>query len=169
MSEELEMIYTSFLNNQVPQLWANAAYPSLKPLSSWVADLVLRCEFIYNWIKQGPPKSFWISGFFFPQGKPLSLSLSVSFCHYNCEFNDYTIMSFVWSYHQSFCFCRLYKFSCLILDMDILCCTMTGGWGVGLAPDKFSISVHFTSSVPCGTAPSSDRPQWGGLRGHPIP
>jgi dynein heavy chain len=68
MSEELEMIYTAFLNNQVPKLWANAAYPSLKPLSSWVRDLVLRCTFVTQWIKNGPPKSFWISGFFFPQG-----------------------------------------------------------------------------------------------------
>ena len=68
MSEELEMIYTSFLNNQVPQLWAAAAYPSLKPLASWVTDLVLRCEFVLHWIKYGRPKSFWISGFFFPQG-----------------------------------------------------------------------------------------------------
>jgi len=68
MSEELEMIYTSFLNNVVPQMWANAAYPSLKPLSSWVADMILRVAFIYQWIKQGQPKSFWISGFFFPQG-----------------------------------------------------------------------------------------------------
>ena len=73
MSEELEMVYTAFLNNQVPQLWANAAYPSLKPLSSWVSDLVLRCEFINNWIRQGQPKSFWLSGFFFPQGLQLSL------------------------------------------------------------------------------------------------
>jgi len=46
MSEELEKVYTSFLNNQVPQLWANAAYPSLKPLGSWVKDLVLRLHFI---------------------------------------------------------------------------------------------------------------------------
>ncbi|CAD5112359.1 DgyrCDS1592 [Dimorphilus gyrociliatus] len=68
MSEELERVYTSFLNNQVPSLWANAAYPSLKPLASWVKDLVLRCDFIANWISRGPPKSFWLSGFFFPQG-----------------------------------------------------------------------------------------------------
>ena len=27
-------------------MWANAAYPSLKPLSSWVKDLVLRLHFI---------------------------------------------------------------------------------------------------------------------------
>jgi len=77
MSEELEMIYNSFLNNHVPGLWANSAYPSLKPLSSWVADLVLRCEFIYAWIKRGNPRSFWISGFFFPQGM---LLLSCLFC-----------------------------------------------------------------------------------------
>ncbi|XP_072114311.1 dynein axonemal heavy chain 6 isoform X1 [Mobula birostris] len=68
MSEEVEKVYTSFLNNQVPSLWANAAYPSLKPLGSWVKDFILRTEFIATWIKHGQPKSFWISGFFFPQG-----------------------------------------------------------------------------------------------------
>ncbi|XP_059176449.1 dynein axonemal heavy chain 6-like [Physella acuta] len=68
MSEELETVYNSFLNNQVPSVWARAAYPSLKSLGSWVKDLILRCHFIYNWIKLGQPKSFWLSGFFFPQG-----------------------------------------------------------------------------------------------------
>ncbi|XP_055873384.1 dynein axonemal heavy chain 6-like isoform X2 [Biomphalaria glabrata] len=68
MSEELERVYNAFLNNQVPGLWASAAYPSLKPLGSWVKDLVLRCAFINNWIVHGLPKSFWLSGFFFPQG-----------------------------------------------------------------------------------------------------
>ncbi|KAK3733193.1 hypothetical protein QZH41_008554, partial [Actinostola sp. cb2023] len=68
MSLELDMVYTSFINNVVPNMWATAAYPSLKPLASWVKDLVLRCDFIDQWIVHGPPKSFWISGFFFPQG-----------------------------------------------------------------------------------------------------
>ncbi|KAL8202930.1 UNVERIFIED_CONTAM: Dynein heavy chain 6, axonemal [Gekko kuhli] len=68
MSEEMERVYHSFLNNQVPTLWANAAYPSLKPLGGWVKDLVLRTGFVDFWLKRGPPKSFWISGFFFPQG-----------------------------------------------------------------------------------------------------
>ncbi|KAM9330540.1 dynein axonemal heavy chain 6 [Gastrophryne carolinensis] len=68
MSEEMERIYKSFLNNQVPTLWADAAYPSLKPLGSWVKDLLLRTAFIEAWIRMGQPKSFWISGFFFPQG-----------------------------------------------------------------------------------------------------
>uniref|UniRef100_A0A3Q3F9T0 Uncharacterized protein n=1 Tax=Labrus bergylta TaxID=56723 RepID=A0A3Q3F9T0_9LABR len=68
MSEEMDRIYTSFLNNQVPTHWANSAYPSLKPLASWVRDLALRTVFIQTWITRGNPKSFWISGFFFPQG-----------------------------------------------------------------------------------------------------
>lgn len=46
MSEEMEKIYNSFLNNQVPDYWSSAAYPSLKPLGSWVKDLTLRTAFI---------------------------------------------------------------------------------------------------------------------------
>uniref|UniRef100_A0A9J8DK93 Dynein, axonemal, heavy chain 6 n=1 Tax=Cyprinus carpio carpio TaxID=630221 RepID=A0A9J8DK93_CYPCA len=68
MSEEMEKIYNSFLNNQVPDHWSNSAYPSLKPLGSWVRDLTLRTAFIESWITTGQPKSFWISGLFFPQG-----------------------------------------------------------------------------------------------------
>uniref|UniRef100_A0A8C2GSU6 Dynein, axonemal, heavy chain 6 n=1 Tax=Cyprinus carpio TaxID=7962 RepID=A0A8C2GSU6_CYPCA len=70
MSEEMEKIYNSFLNNQVPDHWSNSAYPSLKPLGSWVRDLTLRTAFIEVclWITTGQPKSFWISGLFFPQG-----------------------------------------------------------------------------------------------------
>nr|KAF6446457.1 dynein axonemal heavy chain 6 [Rousettus aegyptiacus] len=68
MSEEMEKVYNSFLNNQVPSLWSDTAYPSLKPLGSWVKDLILRTSFVDLWLKRGQPKSFWISGFFFPQG-----------------------------------------------------------------------------------------------------
>jgi len=68
MSEQMELIYKSFLNNQVPSLWSNAAYPSLKHLGGWVQDLQLRCEYIGRWIRHGVPHTFWLSGFFFPQG-----------------------------------------------------------------------------------------------------
>ena len=43
------------------------AYPSLKPLSAWVVDLVRRIEFIRKWYEEGIPHVYWISGFFFPQ------------------------------------------------------------------------------------------------------
>lgn len=49
MSEEMEKVYQSFLNNQVPSLWSNTAYPSLKPLGSWVKDLILRTAFVDVW------------------------------------------------------------------------------------------------------------------------
>lgn len=66
MSMELEMMFNSFMNNKVPVLWEKVAYPSLKPLSSWVTDLVLRVEFISQWLYKGPPNTYWVPSFFFP-------------------------------------------------------------------------------------------------------
>ncbi|KAJ3087451.1 Dynein heavy chain 1, axonemal [Quaeritorhiza haematococci] len=67
MSESLESIANALFINQVPPAWSAKAYPSLKSLSSWVVDLVARCQFIQTWIDKGIPTVFWISGFFFPQ------------------------------------------------------------------------------------------------------
>jgi dynein heavy chain len=67
MSPELEAVTNSIFDNQVPEAWASKAYPSLKPLSSWVLDLLERIKFINDWIDKGPPPVYWISGFFFPQ------------------------------------------------------------------------------------------------------
>ncbi|MEW5298366.1 MAG: hypothetical protein WDW36_001498 [Sanguina aurantia] len=67
MSPELEAVAFSMYDNQVPEMWAAKAYPSLKPLSTWVVELLERTAFITAWIKEGPPPVFWISGFFFPQ------------------------------------------------------------------------------------------------------
>eukprot|EP00898_Chlorokybus_atmophyticus_P004944 jgi/Chlat1/5450/Chrsp36S00417 len=47
MSNDLEMVCNSIYDNQVPDMWAQKAYPSLKPLSSWVNDLLERCEFAF--------------------------------------------------------------------------------------------------------------------------
>ncbi|XP_040850525.1 dynein heavy chain 1, axonemal [Ochotona curzoniae] len=67
MSSQLELMAASLYNNAVPELWNAKAYPSLKPLSSWVMDLLQRLDFLQAWIKGGIPATFWISGFFFPQ------------------------------------------------------------------------------------------------------
>ncbi|KXS09529.1 hypothetical protein M427DRAFT_128896 [Gonapodya prolifera JEL478] len=68
MNEELEAVFRSLLNNEVPASWANVAYPSLKPLGGWVKDLQARIAFMRSWIDEGQPTSFWLPGFFFPQG-----------------------------------------------------------------------------------------------------
>ena len=67
MSGELDAMYTSLLNNQVPKLWEAASYPSLKPLAPWIEDFQARVSFINLWNDEGAPLSFWMSGLFFPQ------------------------------------------------------------------------------------------------------
>ncbi|XP_063282706.1 dynein axonemal heavy chain 1 [Pelobates fuscus] len=67
MSSQLELMANSLYNNFVPQIWSSKAYPSLKPLASWVLDLLQRIEFLQKWISDGIPAVFWISGLFFPQ------------------------------------------------------------------------------------------------------
>uniref|UniRef100_A0A8C4HI64 Dynein, axonemal, heavy chain 1 n=1 Tax=Dicentrarchus labrax TaxID=13489 RepID=A0A8C4HI64_DICLA len=67
MSSELELMANSLFNNVVPDMWKAKAYPSLKPLASWVSDLLQRINFLHRWISNGIPPVFWISGFFFPQ------------------------------------------------------------------------------------------------------
>ena len=68
MSQELDDMYISFLKNKIPPNWEAVAYPSLKPLSSWIIDLRERVEFMRNWLREGHPSCFWLPGFFFPHG-----------------------------------------------------------------------------------------------------
>jgi len=70
MTSELDAMFNSMLNNQVPTIWTKdgIGYPSLKPLFSWFEDMILRVAFIRSWIEQGAPNTFWISAMYFPQG-----------------------------------------------------------------------------------------------------
>ena len=45
MSPDLEAMGNSMVNGWVPAMWAKVAYPSLKPLASWVTDLLDRLDF----------------------------------------------------------------------------------------------------------------------------
>lgn len=68
MSETLDSMYLSILNNQVPNNWKAVAYPSLKVLSLWYPDLIERVAVIRKWLEEGNPTSYWLPGLFFPQG-----------------------------------------------------------------------------------------------------
>lgn len=68
MDDVLDKMYLSIQNNTVPGNWAGVSYLSLKPLSSWFKDLLERLAFLDNWIRNGNPAGYWMSGMFFPQG-----------------------------------------------------------------------------------------------------
>jgi dynein heavy chain len=68
MTGDLDSMFTSMQNNQVPEVWKSVAYPSLKPLTSWFVDMVERVDFMRGWVTSGVPLAYWVSAFFFPQG-----------------------------------------------------------------------------------------------------
>lgn len=68
MSMDLESMMLKFLDNKVPLAWEGVGYPSLKPLGSWMPDLILRVAFLSKWLYEGPPVTFWVPSFYFPQG-----------------------------------------------------------------------------------------------------
>ena len=67
MNQELEQVASALYDNIVPAYWAAVGYPSLKGLASWVGDLRRRLAMFSEWVENGAPSVFWLSGFFFTQ------------------------------------------------------------------------------------------------------
>lgn len=68
LSEELDLMFQDFVRNKVPENWLALSYASLKPLSTWFPDLILRVAFFKDWYLIKKPACYWLSAFFYPQG-----------------------------------------------------------------------------------------------------
>jgi dynein heavy chain len=67
ITSELETLGNEILAGVVPTLWKAHSYLSNKSLYSWTKNLVERISYFQNWIDNGEPNIFWISGFFLPR------------------------------------------------------------------------------------------------------
>ena len=65
MSADLEQVGNAMYDGKVPALWMAKSYPSMRPLGSYITDLIERLSMLSKWIESGPPTVFWISGFYF--------------------------------------------------------------------------------------------------------
>lgn len=63
----IESVCEAMCIGRLPSQWANISYPSMKPLSSYVNDLIARLDFLRSWITSGEPKVYWLPGFYFTQ------------------------------------------------------------------------------------------------------
>merc|ERR1719198_881811 len=65
VTDNMEMLANDLQQNKVNALWAEKAYPSLKLLAAWFADLVLRVDQLVEWTRiLTLLKSVWMAGLF---------------------------------------------------------------------------------------------------------
>jgi dynein heavy chain len=67
MNEQLAASLDSLYGSRVPSNWEQISWAS-SSLGSWVSILSARCQQFDAWLNEGKPKSFWLAGFFNPQG-----------------------------------------------------------------------------------------------------
>ena len=69
MSDSMDALKSSLYLDRIPPNWQKRAWPSLRPLQSWLTDFLLRLQQLDEW-QNNPlviPKVTWISGLYNPQ------------------------------------------------------------------------------------------------------
>lgn len=67
MSEELDMVGKALYDGKLPGSWLKKSFPSLKPLGSYIKEVIDRAAFFKKWVDNGVPVTFPLYAFFFTQ------------------------------------------------------------------------------------------------------
>uniref|UniRef100_A0A8C3UWT4 Dynein axonemal heavy chain 5 n=1 Tax=Catharus ustulatus TaxID=91951 RepID=A0A8C3UWT4_CATUS len=67
MSEELQDALDNIYDARIPKLWFRISWESTT-LGFWFTELLERNQQFSNWLQDGRPNQFWMTGFFNPQG-----------------------------------------------------------------------------------------------------
>ena len=68
MTDPMEIVMKALAGDLVPPSWARVAWPSLRPLGSWLQNLQQRIGQLSDWTADLTlPKVTWLSGLFNPQ------------------------------------------------------------------------------------------------------
>lgn len=67
MIPQIENVHLAITIGKIPESWKGKSYASLKPLGSYINDLMARLQFLQTWIDIGEPTVYWFSGFYFTQ------------------------------------------------------------------------------------------------------
>jgi len=68
LNADSEELGKALILNRIPKIWAAESFLSMSSLMTWVEELDLRYKLFHGWVKGGAPRSYWLAGFFFPQG-----------------------------------------------------------------------------------------------------
>ena len=68
ISEAMETLMGALFSDGVPETWTACAWPSLRPLASWLSDMLARHNQLALWTADmATPKVTWLPGLFNPQ------------------------------------------------------------------------------------------------------
>lgn len=80
MSASLQTTLSALFDAKVPNNWENISWIS-PTLGFWFGDVIMRSAQLLNWLKEGRPKTYWMTGFFNPQGFLTSMRQEITRAH----------------------------------------------------------------------------------------